>query len=303
MQDNHAKPLRKPEWLKIKLHSDAHYAQVSELVKEHALHTICQSGRCPNISECWSRGTATFMIGGDVCTRSCRFCATKSGRPAALDVNEPDKLARSIEIMGLKHAVITSVDRDDLADGGAEHWARTVRAVRAKTPSTVIELLIPDFDAKPALLDVIVEASADIVGHNMETVREISPLVRSRARYETSLEVLRYLASKGVDTKSGLMVGLGESRDQVVATLRDLSEAGVRRVTLGQYLRPTQAHYPVAEYVHPDTFDYYRDQAEKLGFTHIESGPLVRSSYMADRQNQKRKVSLCGQEQDTQTNR
>lgn len=296
MQDNQAKPLRKPEWLKIKLHRDPHYAQVSELVKEHSLHTICQSGKCPNISECWSRGTATFMIGGDVCTRSCRFCATKSGRPASLDTNEPEKLARSIEIMGLRHAVITSVDRDDLPDGGAEHWARTVRAVRAKMPSTVIELLIPDFDAKPELLDVILEAGADIVGHNMETVREISPLVRSRARYETSLEVLRYLTAKGADTKSGLMVGLGETPEQVVATLGDLKQVGVLRVTLGQYLRPTEAHYPVAEYVHPDTFDYYRDQAEKLGFTHIESGPLVRSSYMADRQNQKRKVSLCGQD-------
>lgn len=296
MQDKAKQPLRKPEWLKIKLHNDPHYAQVSELVREHSLHTICQSGRCPNISECWSRGTATFMIGGDVCTRSCRFCATKSGRPAALDVSEPDKLARSIEIMGLRHAVITSVDRDDLQDGGAAHWVRTIRAVRAKTPSTVIELLIPDFDASAELLDMILEAGADIVGHNMETVREISPLVRSRARYDTSLQVLKYLSDKGADTKSGLMVGLGETQQQVVATLKDLSEAGVRRVTLGQYLRPSSAHYPVAEYVHPDVFDYYRDQAQKLGFTHIESGPLVRSSYMADRQNQKRKVSLCGKD-------
>lgn len=306
--------IRKPEWLKVKLRHDPRYAEVSALVREHGLHTICESGKCPNISECWSRGTATFMIGGDVCTRSCRFCATASGRPAPLDVMEPVKIARSVKVMGLRHAVITSVDRDDLADGGAAHWAATVRAIREVCgDGVIIELLIPDFDGRHDLLDVVLEAGADIVGHNMETVRAISPLVRSRARYETSLEVLRYVAGWGVNgigaandvvdgmdvnvainrAKSGLMVGLGESREQVVETLRELAEVGVRRVTVGQYLRPTSAHYPVSEYVKPEVFDFYREKALELGFLHVESGPLVRSSYMAEQQNvNKAKVVL-----------
>lgn len=286
--------VRKPEWLKIKLHNNPAYAEVARLVADHSLHTICQSGKCPNISECWSRGTATFMIGGDICTRSCKFCATKSGRPLPLDKNEPSKLARSIEIMKLKHAVITSVDRDDLEDGGAKHWAEVVMAVRQKNPNTIIELLIPDFDAKENLMDIIIDAKADIVGHNIETVREISPLVRSRAKYEVSINTLAYLSQNGVDTKSGIMVGLGETSEQVIQTIKDLYHAGVRRLTIGQYLRPTTNHYPVAEYVTPEKFEWYKARAEEMGFTHVESGPMVRSSYMADKQNEnKTKISLA----------
>lgn len=277
---------RKPQWLKIKLHNTQGYAEVASLVKQHDLHTICSSGRCPNISECWSRGTATFMILGDICTRKCRFCATKTGKPLPVDKNEPVKVANSIRVMGLRHAVITSVDRDDLPDGGAGAWVDTINAIRKAAPEVVIEVLIPDFDCKYELLDQIIDTSVDIIGHNLETVEVLTPLVRSRAKYKTSLEVLRYISSRGKAAKSGIMVGLGESREQVVATLEDLSRVGVRRATIGQYLQPTPEHYPVAEYVHPDTFEYYREQALRLGFTHIESAPLVRSSYMADKQNE-----------------
>ncbi|MEG0467205.1 MAG: lipoyl synthase [Mucinivorans sp.] len=271
----------KPEWLKIRLQQSAAYSSVASIVREHDLHTICSSGKCPNMSECWAHGTATFMIAGNICTRSCRFCATQTGRPEPLDINEPRKIARSIEIMGLSHCVITSVDRDDLADGGAAHWKATVEAIAAKNPNTTIEILVPDFDARPDLLDVIIAAGAHIVGHNIETVRRITPTVRSRARYDTSLEALKYLADKGVDTKSGLMVGLGETTDEVHETLRDLYQAGVRRGTIGQYLQPTKNHVEVERYVTPAEFDDYKDYALELGFTHFESAPLVRSSYHA----------------------
>ncbi|MEG0602750.1 MAG: lipoyl synthase [Mucinivorans sp.] len=271
----------KPEWLKIRLQQSAAYSSVASLVREHNLHTICSSGKCPNMSECWAHGTATFMIAGDICTRSCRFCATKSGRPAALDADEPLKIARSIQIMGLTHCVITSVDRDDLPDGGAAHWKATVEAIAAKNPKTTIEILVPDFDARPELLDIIIAARAHIVGHNIETVSSITPLVRSRAKYDTSLAVLDYLARRGVDTKSGLMVGLGETNDQVCQTLRDLYAVGVRRGTIGQYLQPTKNHIPVERYVSPDEFAQYKEFAMTLGFTHFESAPLVRSSYHA----------------------
>ncbi|MEG1414822.1 MAG: lipoyl synthase [Mucinivorans sp.] len=271
----------KPEWLKIRLQQSAAYSSVASLVREHNLHTICSSGKCPNMSECWAHGTATFMIAGDICTRSCRFCATKSGRPAALDADEPLKIARSIQIMGLTHCVITSVDRDDLPDGGAAHWKATVEAIAAKNPKTTIEILVPDFDARPELLDIIIAARAHIVGHNIETVSSITPLVRSRAKYDTSLAMLDYLARRGVDTKSGLMVGLGETNDQVCQTLRDLYAVGVRRGTIGQYLQPTKNHIPVERYVSPDEFAQYKEFAMTLGFTHFESAPLVRSSYHA----------------------
>lgn len=275
----------KPDWLKIKLHNDPRYAQVSALVREHNLHTICASGRCPNISECWSRGTATFMIKGNICTRSCKFCATATGRPLPLDPHEPIKIARSVRIMRLRHCVITSVDRDDLPDGGCAHWAQTIRQIRELNPGTTIELLIPDFDARQELIRQVIEAGADIVGHNLETVRRLTPLVRSRAKYETSLEVLRMLADAGIPNlaKSGIMVGLGESEKEVLETMDDLAAAGVKRFTIGQYLQPTPAHYPVAEYVHPDTFAKYKEEAFARGILYTESGPLVRSSYMADR--------------------
>lgn len=274
----------KPEWLKIRLHNDPRYADVAALVRQHDLHTICASGRCPNISECWAKGTATFMIKGDICTRSCKFCATRSGRPLPLDPNEPVKIARSIRIMGLKHCVITSVDRDDLEDKGAGHWVRTIEAVREMNPETTVELLIPDFDGDTGLLARVLDAGADIVGHNMETVRRITPVVRSRARYDVSLRVLKYISGRGEElAKSGIMVGLGETFDEVLETMDDLAEAGVKRMTLGQYLQPTSNHYPVAEYVHPDVFLKYKKEAERRGIVYTESGPLVRSSYMADR--------------------
>ena len=230
--------LKKPEWLKIRLHRTAEYADVQRIVRDHSLHTICSSGLCPNKAECWSRRTATFMILGEICTRNCRFCATLSGRPLPPDPSEPAKLAESVRLMGLRHVVVTSVTRDDLPDGGAAHWAECVRAIRAENPDVTIELLIPDLDAKPDLLDTVIASGPDIIGHNIETVERLTPVVRSKAKYRTSLETLRYLSAQGVATKSGLMVGLGESDDEVLQTLHDLRDAGVGIVTLGQYLRP-----------------------------------------------------------------
>ncbi len=274
--------LKKPQWLKIRLHDTASFAEVDRIVKQHGLHTICSSGMCPNKSECWSRRTATFMILGDICTRNCRFCATKSGHPSPTDPDEPLKVAESVALMGLRHVVVTSVTRDDLPDGGAAHWAATTRAIRAKNPNATIELLIPDLDARHDLLDTVLASGPDIIGHNIETVERLTPLIRSRAKYRTSLETLKYLGSRGAVTKSGIMVGLGESDDEVGQTLRDLRDAGVRIVTLGQYLRPTLEHYPVAEYITPEKFDRYRQQALEMGFDYCASAPLVRSSYLAD---------------------
>lgn len=273
---------KKPDWLKIRLHRDAAFAGVQRIVREHNLHTICSSGKCPNQAECWSRRTATFMILGEVCTRSCRFCATRTGRPDAVDENEPREVARSVKLMQLRHVVVTSVTRDDLPDGGAGHWAATVRAIREENPDATIELLIPDLDARPDLLDTVLASEPDIIGHNIETVERLTPEVRSRARYRTSLETLRYLHEQGAVTKSGLMVGLGESDDEVIETLADLRKAGVEIVTLGQYLRPTLEHYPVAAYITPEKFDWYRQQALAMGFGYCASAPLVRSSYLAD---------------------
>ncbi len=274
--------LKKPGWLKIRLRQTPEWAEVHDIVEKHGLHTICSSGRCPNQAECWSRRTATFMILGDICTRGCRFCATRTGRPEAPDADEPRKVAESVALMKLRYVVVTSVTRDDLPDGGAAHWAATVEAIRAQNPDAVIELLIPDLDARPDLLDTVIASKPDIIGHNIETVERLTPLVRSRAKYRTSLETLGYLSSQGVVTKSGLMVGLGESDDEVLQTLHDLREAGVRIVTLGQYLRPTLEHYPVAAYITPEKFDWYRLQALKMGFSYCASAPLVRSSYMAE---------------------
>ncbi|WP_346700200.1 lipoyl synthase [uncultured Alistipes sp.] len=274
--------LKKPGWLKIRLHRTGEWAEVRQIVEKHNLHTICSSGRCPNQAECWSRRTATFMILGDICTRGCRFCATKTGHPLPPDPEEPRQVAESVSLMKLRYVVVTSVTRDDLPDGGAAHWAATVEAIRAQNPDAVIELLIPDLDAKPDLLDTVIASKPDIIGHNIETVERLTPLVRSRARYRTSLETLRYLSSRGVVTKSGLMVGLGEEDGEVLQTLHDLREAGVRIVTLGQYLRPTLEHYPVAAYITPEKFEWYRLQALEMGFSYCASAPLVRSSYMAE---------------------
>ncbi len=273
---------KKPDWLKIRLHRDAAFAGVQRIVREHNLHTICSSGKCPNQAECWSRRTATFMILGEVCTRSCRFCATRTGRPDAIDGNEPREVARSVRLMQLRHVVVTSVTRDDLPDGGAGHWAATVRAIREENPDATIELLIPDLDARPDLLDTVLASKPDIIGHNIETVERLTPVVRSRAKYRTSLETLRHMSQQGVATKSGLMVGLGESDDEVLQTLHDLREAGVGIVTLGQYLRPTLEHYPVAAYITPEKFEWYRLKALEMGFAYCASAPLVRSSYLAE---------------------
>ncbi len=274
--------LKKPGWLKIRLHRSAEFARVRKIVEERGLHTICSSGKCPNQAECWSRRTATFMILGEICTRGCRFCATRTGRPLAPDADEPQKVAESVALMELRYAVITSVTRDDLPDGGAAHWAATVEAIRRRNPGTVIELLIPDLDARRDLLETVVASGPDLVGHNIETVERLTPALRSRAKYRTSLETLRLLHAMGAATKSGLMVGLGESDDEVLQTLADLREAGVGVVTLGQYLRPTLEHYPVAEYVTPEKFEWYRQKALEMGFAYCASAPLVRSSYMAE---------------------
>ena len=274
--------LKKPQWLKIRLQSNEGSAEVERIVREHNLHTICSSGLCPNKAECWRRRTATFMILGDICTRGCRFCATKTGIPLAPDPAEPEKVAESVRLMGLRHAVVTSVTRDDLPDGGAQHWAAVVEAIRRSNDDATIELLIPDLDARADLIEIVAASKPDIIGHNIETVERLTPLVRSRAKYRTSLRTLEIISRSGAISKSGLMVGLGESDDEVLQTLRDLRDVGVEIVTLGQYLRPSLEHYPVAAYITPEKFEWYRLQAMELGFSYCASAPLVRSSYLAD---------------------
>lgn len=276
------KHVRKPDWLKVNFGANEKYAETKRIVDGHCLHTICSSGRCPNIGECWGRGTATFMIGGDICTRACKFCNTKSGRPAPLDETEPANVARSVKLMKLRYAVITSVDRDDLPDLGASHWVKTISEVKSVAPETALEVLIPDFQGRNDLLDMIADAGADVVSHNIETVRRLTPEVRSRAKYETSLHVLQYLSDKAVTVKSGLMVGLGETAEEVESTMDDLLSCGCRILTIGQYLQPTHRHYPVHEYITPAQFDYYKQAALAKGFKEVESAPLVRSSYRAD---------------------
>ncbi len=273
----------KPEWLKIKLHDGEGFAEVAHIVERHGLHTICSSGKCPNKAECWSRKTATFMILGDICTRGCKFCATPTGKPLPIEHNEPERVAESIRLMGLRHAVITSVDRDDLADAGADHWRRVVEAIKTINPNTTVEVLLPDFDGKRELIELALQAKPHIVGHNLETVERITPLVRSRAKYRTSLEALRIMSESGIPTKSGIMLGLGETHEEVLQALRDLRLAGVEIVTLGQYLRPTAKHYPVDRYVTPEEFDTLKEEALAMGFKYVASAPLVRSSYLADR--------------------
>ncbi len=275
--------LRKPEWLKIKRESCDDYALVAQLVEENGLHTICSSGKCPNKNECWNRGTATFMILGNICTRACKFCATATGKPLPVDENEPQKVANSIKIMKLKHAVITSVDRDDLPDGGAEIWEKTVLKVREKSPTTTVELLVPDFDGKTELLDIVINSKPDILGHNIECVRRVTPETRSRAKYDVSLGVLKYIAESGIIAKSGIMLGVGETDEEVIETLSDLKAVGCRIITIGQYLQPSSKHLPVSRYVHPDQFEEFKRIALEMGFDYVESGPLVRSSYMADK--------------------
>ena len=272
----------KPKWLRVKLPTGQKYTQLRSLVDKYDLHTICTSGSCPNMGECWGEGTATFMILGNICTRSCGFCGVKTGRPETVDWEEPEKVARSIQIMGIKHAVITSVDRDDLQDMGSIIWEETVGAIRRLNPNTTLETLIPDFQGITRHLDRIIKANPEVVSHNMETVKRLTRAVRIQAKYEKSLEVLAYLKKSGINrTKSGIMLGLGEREEEVIETLRDLRNAQVDVVTIGQYLQPSKNHLPVTEFITPEQFKKYETIGLEMGFRHVESGALVRSSYKA----------------------
>ncbi|MBR5296524.1 MAG: lipoyl synthase [Parabacteroides sp.] len=275
--------VKKPDWLKIRLRGNEQFTRTKSIVKNHCLHTICTSGKCPNMGECWSRGTATFMIAGDICTRSCRFCNTLTGKPLPLDSKEPANVAESIRLMQLKHAVITSVDRDDLPDLGAQHWADTIRKIKEVNPETTVEVLIPDFQGHLDLVDKVIEAAPEIISHNMETVRRISPEVRSAAKYDISLSVLKHIAERGVVTKTGIMVGLGETVEEVYELMDDVKAVGVSVLTIGQYLQPSRKNIPVKEYITPEQFDIYKTVALEKGFKHVESAPLVRSSYHAEK--------------------
>jgi lipoic acid synthetase len=284
LADTQATPnRRKPDWLRVKLPMGENYKMVRSLVDQYKLHTICQSGNCPNMGECWGEGTATFMILGNTCTRSCSFCAVKTGRPNEYDEDEPRRVAEAIFLMRVKHAVITSVNRDELADRGAEIWFQTVRAVKESSPATTIETLIPDVKATWSALERMISAGQEVVSHNMETVERLYRKVRPQAKYTRSLEQIQRTKAFGKRTKSGIMVGLGETPDEVFRTMEDLRQYGCDVLTIGQYLQPTKMHLEVAEFVHPDTFALYREQGLQLGFAFVESGPLVRSSYHAER--------------------
>ena len=273
---------RLPGWLKMQRASGEIYSMVKHIVIENHLHTICTSGNCPNIGECWNRGTATFMILGDICTRACKFCATKTGRPLPPDPTEPDRLAESIKIMRLKHCVITSVDRDDLPDGGAAVWESTIRKVKEINPEITMETLIPDFDANPILIQKIIDAGPDVISHNVETVRRLTPVIRTKAKYDMSLNVIRYISEKWETAKSGFMLGLGETEDEIKQTITDLYNSGCKILTIGQYLQPGAGYMEVAEYIPPHKFEEYKVTALKVGFTFVESSPLVRSSFHAE---------------------
>jgi lipoic acid synthetase len=275
--------VNKPKWLRVKLPTGENYKKVRSLVSEHKLHTICESGNCPNMGECWGEGTATFMILGNICTRSCGFCAVQTGRPEEVDEFEPGNVAKSVKLMGVKHAVITSVDRDDLKDGGSEIWAQTVRAIRKQSPGTTLETLIPDFAGKWENLQRIIDIAPEIVSHNLETVRSLTKQVRIQAKYDRSLEVLFRLKKGGMRTKSGVMLGLGETEAEVIETMEDLRSVDVDVLTLGQYLQPTAKHLPIVEFITPEKFEEYKVLGLKMGFLYVESGPLVRSSYHAEK--------------------
>ncbi|NLE63526.1 MAG: lipoyl synthase [Bacteroidales bacterium] len=277
-----AENIRKPEWLKVKIASGENFEKVKQTVSKHHLHTICESGKCPNKSKCWTMGTATFMISGDICTRSCKFCATKTGKPLPLDSQEPVRLAESIRLMHLNYCVITSVDRDDLPDKGARHWFDCITTVRELNPATKIEVLIPDFDGKAEWIQKVCDAQPDVIGHNLETVKRLSPQVRSRADYKTSLKTLAHIAKSGIVAKSGIMVGIGETQDEVVELMEDLRSVGCELFTIGQYLQPRPQNLEVVEYIHPDLFAFYKEKGLALGFKAVESAPYVRSSYMAE---------------------
>ena len=277
------KKISKPRWLRVKLPTGESYKKVRSLVSEHKLHTICESGNCPNMGECWGAGTATFMILGNICTRSCGFCNVSTGRPLPADLKEPARVANSIKLMKVKHGVITSVDRDDLKDGGSIIWAETVKAVREASPTTTMETLIPDFAGKWENLQRIIDVAPEIVSHNIETVRRLTKEVRIQAKYDRSLEVLRRLKKGGMKTKSGIMLGLGESEEEVIESMQDLRSVHVDVLTIGQYLQPTAKHLPVVDFITPEKFKDYKEIGLKMGFRFVESGPLVRSSYHADK--------------------
>ena len=274
----------KPPWLRVKLPNSPRYKETQRLVEENDLHTVCQSARCPNMGECWSRGTATVMILGNTCTRSCSFCAVHTGRPTELDLGEPPRVAEAIAKMGLKHAVITSVARDDLKDGGASVWAATIRAVRRRNPNTAIEVLIPDFLGRIEPLDLVLDAKPDILNHNMETVERLQRPVRKTARWQRTLDLLAHAKARGFVTKSGIMLGLGEEKEEIQATLKALHSVGVSIITIGQYLQPSEKHYPLQRWVTPEEFDAWKTFGLELGFKVVESAPLVRSSYHAEEQ-------------------
>lgn len=274
---------RKPEWLKIKLPRGFKASQVVEMLNERHIHTICSSGMCPNRAECWGNGTATFMLCGAVCTRNCRFCNVTGGKPGPLDPQEIEDIVRSVKELKLKHVVITSVTRDDLPDGGAHHWAAMIRRLHEECPGVTMEVLIPDMQGRTDLLDIILDEHPDVISHNLETVRRLTPEVRRVATYDRSLQVLKYLADKGANTKSGIMLGLGETEEEVLQAMDDLRAVGCRIMTIGQYLQPSKLHYPVQDYIHPDKFEEYRLKGIEKGFAHIESAPMVRSSYHAEK--------------------
>lgn len=274
---------RKPDWLKIQLPNTADYKWMHQTIRDNKLHTICTSGKCPNAAECWGAGTATFMILGDICTRACKFCNVKTGKPLAVDTKEPLRIARSIKIMKLKHAVITSVDRDDLEDGGAGIWEETILKVKEINPGITQEVLIPDFNGLRHLIQKVIDAKPEVISHNLETSRRITPIIRSRAKYDLSLEVLKYIADAGVVAKTGIMVGIGETEEEVLQTMKDAVNVGVKVFTIGQYLQPSKQHLPVEEYVTPEQFAKYKKAGLEMGFKYVESGPMVRSSYHAEK--------------------
>ena len=273
---------RLPEWLKMQRASGENYSKVRNLVRDNHLHTICTSGNCPNIGECWNAGTATFMILGDICTRACKFCNTKTGKPLPPDPDEPQRLAESIKKLGLKHCVITSVDRDDLPDRGASFWAGVIRTIKTENPGITMESLIPDFDGRTEHIQKIIDASPDVISHNIETVRRLTPIIRTKAKYDRSLDVIGYISGKGKVSKSGFMLGLGENEEEVIETINDLYETGCRILTIGQYLRPSVEHMEAVRYYPPQKFEEYRQTALAKGFEFVESSPLVRSSFHAE---------------------
>jgi lipoic acid synthetase len=275
--------IKKPKWLKVKLPTGQAYKAVRGITKSHDLHTICESGNCPNMGECWGAGTATFMILGNICTRSCGFCNVMTGRPLAVDILEPKKVARSVKLMEVKHAVITSVDRDDLKDGGSSIWVETINEIRKENPKTTMETLIPDFKGRLKDIQPIIDVAPEVVSHNMETVRRLTKKVRIQAKYDRSMDTLRFLHEGGIRTKSGIMLGLGETEEEVVETMHDLRAVGVSIMTIGQYLQPSKKHLPVVEFITPEQFDKYKEIGLSLGFQHVESSPLVRSSYHAEK--------------------